>query len=988
MLKVNRKKLPLAVLQALSAGALVGVVAPVANAQVQPTQTTPTTTISADEVQKFSTTVTGSRIPSANLTGTSPVTTVGAQDIKLEGVQNVENLLNNLPQVFADFGANESNGATGTATVNLRGLGAQRTLVLINGRRLPAGSPTYYPTDLNQIPAPLIERVEILTGGASAVYGSDAVSGVVNFIMKDNFQGLQIEGNWAGYNHQQNNSLADVIAQRAATNPAQFAVPGNVSSDGEAYNINITMGSNFAGNRGNATLFFQYSKSHALPQSERDYSACATGDSSDGKSLVCSGSSTSFPGRFLDAGAGSADVTIANAQGGVRPFNAATDQFNFAPYNYFQRPDERYGFNAFAHYDVNDHARVYGEFSFHDDHTEAVIAPSGIFGAVTPLSDSNPLLSADFKAAFGITPTTPGSVVILRRNQEGGGRDDDRRHTSFRGVLGVKGDVFDGKWDYDVFAQSGKVLYQETYRNDFSKARTQRALDVVTDPATGQPACASKLDGTDPNCVPYNIFALGGVTPAALAYLQTPGLQKGTTEQEVQGATLSSDLGQYGWRLPWAKSGVGVAFGLERRVEKLNLETDTEFSTFDLAGQGGPIIGLSGQFTVKEAFAEVRVPIMEGQPWADLLSFNGSYRYSDYSTNHTTNSYGLGLEWAPVKSVRLRGSYQQSVRAANVIELFTAQGLNLFTLSQDPCGANPTATLAQCQRTGITAATYGKPIITNAAGQYNYLQGGNPLLSPETGKSTTLGVVFTPTRNMSASVDYFQIKGENQVGLVPPPTILTQCLNAGAFCDLIHRDSLGTLWLSGFISALNQNLAGAKTSGIDVAFNYLYPFQNNWGSLAFSFVGTWLKEFKQTPVPGLGEYDCAGLYGLVCGTPIPEWRHKARVTWQSPWSTDLALTWRHIDKVTLDSTSSDPNLTAPFAQVDRELASRDYFDLAASWNATKQLTVSGGIDNLFDKDPPIVSSSIAGPAFGNGNTYPQVYDALGRKYFISLQYRF
>jgi outer membrane receptor protein involved in Fe transport len=309
-------------------------------------------------------------------------------------------------------------------------------------------------------------------------------------------------------------------------------------------------------------------------------------------------------------------------------------------------------------------------------------------------------------------------------------------------------------------------------------------------------------------------------------------------------------------------------------------------------------------------------------------------------------------------------------------------------LSQDPCGANPTATLAQCQRTGITAATYGKPIITNAAGQYNYLQGGNPLLSPETGKSTTLGVVFTPTRNMSASVDYFQIKGENQVGLVPPPTILTQCLNAGAFCDLIHRDSLGTLWLSGFISALNQNLAGAKTSGIDVAFNYLYPFQNNWGSLAFSFVGTWLKEFKQTPVPGLGEYDCAGLYGLVCGTPIPEWRHKARVTWQSPWSTDLALTWRHIDKVTLDSTSSDPNLTAPFAQVDRELASRDYFDLAASWNATKQLTVSGGIDNLFDKDPPIVSSSIAGPAFGNGNTYPQVYDALGRKYFISLQYRF
>jgi outer membrane receptor protein involved in Fe transport len=984
MLKVNRKKLSLAVLQALGTGVMVGAVMPVANAQ----QTTPApaTTAAAEDVQRFSTTVTGSRIPSANLTSTSPVTTVGAQDIKLEGVQNVENLLNNLPQVFADFGQSESNGATGTATVNLRNLGAQRTLVLVNGRRLPAGSPTYYPTDLNQIPAPLIERVEILTGGASAVYGSDAVAGVVNFIMKDNFQGLQIDGNWSAYNHQQNNSLASVIQARAATNPSQFAVPGDVSHDGESYNLAITMGSNFANNRGNATLFFQYQKTHAVLQRDRDYSACATGDSADGNSLVCSGSGTSYPGQFFDVNAGVAR-TIADSAGNVRPYTS-NDQFNFAPYNYYQRPDERYGFNAFAHYDVNDHARVYGEFSFTDDHTDALIAPSGVFGLEFALADTNPLLSPGFKSAFGITPTTPGDVVILRRNQEGGGRDDDRRHTSFRGVLGVKGDVFDGKWDYDVFAQSGKVLYQETYRNDFSKIRIGRALDVVNDPATGQPVCASVLDGSDPGCVPYDIFHLGGVTQGALAYLQTPGLQRGSTQQEVQGATLSSDLGQYGWKLPWAKSGVGVAFGLERRVEKLALDTDTEFSTFDLAGQGGPTIGLSGQFTVKEAFAEVRVPIVEGAPWADLLSFNGSYRYSDYSTGHTTNSYGLGVEWAPVKAVRLRGSYQQSVRAPNVIELFTAQGLNLLGLSSDPCGANPTATLAQCQRTGITAAQYGGALITNPAGQYNYLQGGNPLLTPETGKSTTLGFVLTPMRDMSASVDYFQIKGENQVGIVPPATTLTQCLNAGAFCDLIHRDALGTLWLTGFISGLNQNLASAKTSGFDFSFNYIYPMQNRWGSLAFSFLGTWLKEFKQTPVPGLGEYDCAGLYGPVCGAPLPEWRHKARVTWQTPWNTDLALTWRHIDKVTLDSTSSDPNLNAPFAPVDRELGERDYLDLAASWNVTKQLTISGGIDNLLDKDPPIVSSSIATPAFGNGNTYPQVYDSLGRHLFIGLQYRF
>ena len=233
-------------------------------------------------------------------------------DIKLEGVTNVENLLNNLPQVFADFGSNISNGATGTASVNLRNLGSQRTLVLINGRRLPAGSPTFYPTDINEIPAPLIERVEILTGGASAIYGSDAVAGVVNFIMRQNFQGLQLEYDYSAFNHDQGNSLADVIRARAATNPQQFAVPGDVSHDGDSYDASITMGSNFADNKGNATLFFHYKHDQAVLQRDRDYSACATGSTSAG--LNCAGSSTSFPGRFLNNVNGRS-FTIADAAG-------------------------------------------------------------------------------------------------------------------------------------------------------------------------------------------------------------------------------------------------------------------------------------------------------------------------------------------------------------------------------------------------------------------------------------------------------------------------------------------------------------------------------------------------------------------------------------------------------------------------------------------------------------------------------------------------
>jgi outer membrane receptor protein involved in Fe transport len=924
--------------------------------------------------------VTGTRLPSPNLESTSPIAVISSRDIKLEGVTSVENLLNNMPQVFADYGGFLANGATGTATVNLRNLGADRTLVLINGRRLPAGSPTFYATDLNQIPAALIQRVEVLTGGASAVYGSDAIAGVVNFIMKDNFQGIQAEINYSGYNHQQDSFVGDIVAGRAATNPSQYAVPGDASFDGEIQEYNLTIGSNFADNRGNATVFFSYMRQKALLQGERDFSACALASNATG--FVCQGSGTSFPGQFVNLGTGQA-FTVADAQGNPRPFVAATDQFNFAPYNHYQRPDERYGFAAFAHFNITPHHRVFGEFLFHDDRTNAQIAPSGVFGEIVPLTAANPLLTPAMANAL----VADDGTLILRRNIEGGGRQDDRRHTSFRSVIGLKGDLFQF-WDYNVFWQTGKVVYQSRYLNDFSKTRIQRALNVVTDPATGQPTCASVLDGTDPLCVPYDIFRLGGVTDAAINYLQTPGLQNGETGQEVLGASIAADLGNYNIRTPWAKEGIGVAFGVERREEKLELTTDTAFSTFDLAGQGGPTIGLSGAYTVKEIYGEVRVPILQGLPFADLLSMNASYRYSDYNTGISTDSYGIGVEWAPVKQVRLRGSYQQAVRAPNIIDLFTAQGFNLFNNDEDPCaGTTPSATFEQCARQGVTAAQYGT-ILDNPAGQYNYLQGGNPQLDAEKAKSYTVGAVFTPTRNFNASIDYFNIKVDNVIDNLEPAFILQQCIEAALFCNLINRDSLGTIWLDGFITATQQNLAQLKTAGVDITANYTHDLAS-WGGLNFNFVGTWLEEFKRTNVPGLGEYDCAGLYGAVCGTPLPEWRHKLRVGWSTPWQgLELALTWRYFDSVKIDASSSNPLLAGAFNPVDAQLGDRNYIDLAASWSPIKYVTLFGGINNVFDKDPPIVSSTIAGPPYGSGNTYPQVYDTLGRKIFITLQVKY
>jgi iron complex outermembrane receptor protein len=933
MKKMHRKKLSLAIGQALSAGLIVGLAAPSVYAQPAPPPAT-------DFREKL--TVTGSRLPtSPNLESTSPINIITQQDVQFEHPVSIENLLNGMPQVAADYGNMNSNGATGTATVNLRGLGAARTLVLINGRRLPAGSPLLFATDINAIPVPLIQRIDLYTGGASAVYGSDAVSGVVNFILNDRFEGVQIDVGHSFYNHQQGNGLADVIRGRAATNPAQFAVPGDVDSDGEVENYSVLLGGNFANGKGNATVFLGYERSHPVLQRDRDYSACSTG--SDANGLNCAGSSTTAPGgRFFDLNTGNS-FTIANAAGGVRPFSSATDQFNFGPYNFYQRPDERYTVSALGHYDIAPWARAYAEFNFHDDRSLAQIAPSGVFFGSSPVPQlffNNPLLSDAFKTAFGITATTPGDLFIGRRNLEGGGRLDDLRHTSYRGVVGVKGDISWLKgWDYDLWYQMGKVVFSRTYRNDFSNTRIVRALDVVPDtrpgPGLGQPVCAAVLNGTDPNCVPYNIFTLGGVTQAALDYLQTPGLSRGFTEQSVVGGTVSADLGMYNWRLPWAKDGIGVAFGAERRVEKLELEVDTAFQTFDLAGQGGPLLPLNGRYDVKELYAELKVPIIQDRPWAQLLSVNGSYRYSDYSTGHTTDTYGIGAEWAPIKEARLRGSYQVAVRAANVVELFTAQGFNLFEMPSDPCaGPTPLATLAQCQRSGVTAAQFGADILTSPAGQYNYLQGGNPALAPEKAKSYTLGAVFTPMRNLNASIDYWRIKVDNVIDIVPSDLAVNQCVFQGQFCDLLHRDPLlGTLWTNGgFVTGLNQNLSKRKTSGVDVAVNYNQPL-GAWGNLGVNFVGTWVKDF--TFDVGLGEFDCAGFFGSKCGSPVPEWRHKLRGTWSTPWNVDLAATWRHIDKVDFEGTSSNPQLTTDTDPVNRQLAARDYIDLAASWAITK-----------------------------------------------------
>jgi len=1000
--------------------------------------------------------VTGSRIAQPNLTTTSPVTSVSANDIKLQGVTRVEDLVTQLPQAFASQNSTVSNGASGTATVSLRNLdlggSATRTLVLIDGKRMPYGSPNDAAADLNLIPSQMVERVDVLTGGASAVYGSDAVAGVVNFIMKDDFEGVQVDTQYGFYQHNNdydtNGSLRDVIAQRSQTNPSQFKLPNDNVDDGYSKEITAIMGVNTDDGRGNLTGWIGYRNNDAVLQANRDYSACAVGLAASGD-FNCGGSSTSYPGRITDFN--SFDYSLDQTTGDFIPWSSAY-QYNYGPLNYYQRPDERYSVGFNGHYQINDNVEAYTQFMFMDYQSRAQIAPSGNFFVTQGVNCDNPLLSAnqraglcevdlvpdieddpdtaddevaDFIAGFedplvgqawvnatlgmqdALTGGAPsldgdGNLVINpfggvspayfgRRNVEGGGRQDNLGYQTYRGLVGIRGDLFKAPgWSYDLSASYAQVTLNRSYGNEFSVTRLQRAMNVVADPDSGEAVCASVLDGTDPNCVPYNVWSIGGVTPEALAYLQVPLLQSGTTTQNIVSGSITGDLGQYGLKSPSAETGLQVAFGAEYRRDSLESITDNSFATGDGAGQGGPTIGLSGSIDVYEAFGEFQLPLVEGKPGIESLSIEGAYRYSDYSTGKSSDAYKIGGDYAPTSDIRFRVSYQQAVRAPNVIDLFQAQGFNLFDLDDDLCDftdpAGDGTGGAACIGTNpwlVNAAQANSGALNSPAGQYNYLQGGNPDLEPEEAKTLTVGFVTTPSflPGFSASLDYYNIELTKAISTVGASVTMQLCYLEGDAdaCSRIQRNANGQLWVgTGNVIDTNVNIGGITTSGIDLAAAYGFDI-GTLGKVNLSMNGTYLDSFDVDPIgQSFAEYDCVGKYGNDCFTPTPEWRHRARVNWVTPVDgLDVSATWRYIGAVDID--------TGATGRVDSTLDAQNYIDLAGQWAARDWVSFRFGVNNVLDDDPPLSAST---GTTGNGNTYPQTYDALGRYIFVGATFDF
>ena len=960
--------------------------------------------------------VTGSRITQPNLDASSPLTITSSEQIKETGLTRLEDVLVTLPQIEAAQNSFISNGASGVATLDLRGLGPNRTLVLVNGRRLQPGSTNQtaagYGADINQIPSALVERIDVTTGGASSVYGADAVAGVVNFVMKKDFEGFQLDAGLGYYMHQ--NSADNLISTLSTA--VGYDIPTDLAFDGRQFHVDMLLGSAFDGGRGHATVYATYRKISPVLQGTRDHSACALNRAA----TACGGSANApipnfsiFAFENNDPSTNTEDATSEKflSLGANNEFVSASGNiYNFGPINYFQRPDERYTLGSFAEYEVSEAFNPYVEVMYMHSRSVGQIAQSGTFfsdlyaipcqsplladvqrndlcnGGANALSYFVPTLDAAGMPTFDaeglpigdsepLTLDDTFAVFIGKRNVEGGPRRNTLTQDSFRILTGAKGAI-SNNWNYDASIQYGQSSNSSIYENDFFGPNITDALRVASE--DGALVCDNPQPSNS-SCVPYLVFQRGAVTSEAAGTLTGTAALNGVIKEFIANGYVTGDLG-----FSLAQDPIALVLGAEYRKVIFTRISDFVYEQGLLLGQGGPTPSISGNFDVKELFAEASVPLIQDVSFAEDMRLELGYRYSAYSidsgADFGTHTFKAQLNWKVNEWLRLRGGFNRAVRAPNPVELFRPQGLALWS-GEDPCatleddnGVRTTDfTAEQCARTGVTAAQYGN-VSESPAGQYNQLLSGNLNLNPEKANTITAGVVLTPTPRMSLSVDYYRVKIDDVIGNYPQEQLIRDCGTGVApeVCSRITRSATGNLWQgqSGFVESFPSNLASRDFQGIDVGAAYRLPLGN--GSINLGMSGSYLLKKEYQDLPSTAPYDCAGEFNANC-FPSPKWRHTFRVSYQAPSVLTVTAKWRF--------TSSVNGAAANGAT---SISSYHWFDLAMTADIGDNYTLTLGANNLFDKDPPLVGNRFA----TNGNTYAGFYDTLGRYVFIEGSLRF
>lgn len=960
------------------------------------------TTSAAETSETPAIVVTGSRIQRTDLNSTSPVTVVSPEEFRLTGAVNVEQVLNTLPQVLPGITGFSNNPGNGAVTLNLRNLGATRTLVLVNGRRW-----MFYDTnqivDLNTIPQFLLGGVEVSTGGASAVYGSDAVAGVVNFKLRD-IEGLELGGS--------------------------YSLTGR--GDAARYQFNAAIGSAFDDGRGAVTMFANYTRRDPVFQDARVFSERAAGDGcivpgSTGRGdigtpfpsgiavgtciarggelgFVPQGSATTPTGTFNAGPTGAQSTYIFNPTGGgSRLFQDPADLYNFAPDNYLQLPQERYLLGAYGHYEFTDGIEAYSEVSFvrNDVATELAPTPAGISA---PLFVNSPFFNDQTRALLNQNPvsTTAGATLgnpLYRQTQVNfrfndiGSRNSDFNREAFRVLGGIRGGITDNI-NFDAYYSYSRTTNTNIQQGNISASRFRNALTVEFVPgSTTQLRC---VDATAraAGCVPLNVFGTGLADPAALRYLAIQATNITTSDMKNAVATVSGTL----FNLGLGADDIGFAFGGEYREMNSEFIPDTFLASGDVLGFNAGL-PTKGGYDVKEVFGEVRVPVIE-EGFVHALEFTGAFRYSDYSLERVggTWTYNVGGEFAPVRGVRFRGMYSRAVRAPNVQDLFGGASTG-FPQATDPCSdRGPVAERTQalrdfCIASGVpAAAVFTRAVQPNAQIQADF--GGNPDVGEETSDTYTAGVVIQPAfvPRLNIAVDYFNITVEDTINtrLGGLGSALSLCFNTvrnlqDPACTIFagkRNTGTGALGLnSGGLnpSLVQDNVGKLETAGVDVQIDYSVPLFK--GDLSFMFLATWLDKYRNTPVAllPLRENIVEGTYGL------PDYRHNFRVTYdQGPLT--ASVRWRYEGATedfrvqnTFSGNDRIPNNALPL----RSIGAWNYFDLALGFDVDERMSINAGVNNLFDKQPPVLGAQAE-----QGNTLPSFFDVLGRDFFVGVNFTF
>jgi outer membrane receptor protein involved in Fe transport len=936
--------------------------------------------------------VTGSLIKNPNLVLSSPVSVIGAETIAQRQIVNAEQLLRDLPGVVPNIGSAVNNGNGGASFVDLRGLGPNRNLVLLDGNRIaPANSSGQ--VDLNNIPLALVSRVDVLTGGASTTYGADAISGVVNFVTRQDFSGVD----------------------------ARFTYGLTEAGDGQTLNADVTIGGNFDEGRGNATISLGYQKTDPVFQGNRTFSENQV-SSTNGR--AAGGSPTSTPTSFSFGGA--FNQLNPNATALVPQYN----DFNFAPFNIFQTPVERFNIFAQAKYEIVDGIEVYGRGLFSKNTVRTIIAPSGVFGESLTIPINNPFLSPTVRAQLcaqnattlggtaGSAPIAPENCTatstgvinappLYRRTTEVGPRLSDFVTTVFDYRAGVRGDIT-STIGFDVNASYGESSNAQTLDNYVLRSRIQQSLNV--NPTTG--ACTVTTGG----CVPVNLFGpQGSITEAQAKFLRGQSVTiRDTSIAQVRGQIS----GDFGAASPFGTTPIGFAVGAEYRDYGAKTSPDILSQIpGELGGAGGAVLPLVGGYTVTEGFGEIVLPLLEDMPFAKSLTIEAGIRQSHYEIDavgdpsYNATTWKVAGTWQPVDDIKIRSNYQRAVRAPNIGELFAPVTTGLTSLTTDPCQlglpVGNAQVIAACIAQGATAAQIGT-IPSPAAGQANQTSGGNPFVGPETADTFSVGAVFTPTffDGFTASIDYYKIIVNGAITNPTPSDVLNACFGAlpGATttpaCTATRRNP-ATGGLSGSVATTAglpltlSNNGRLETSGIDFTFAYAYKFDAATLSLALN--GNWTDRSRFQATPSSINRECVGKYSINCssqnGSIQPEWSFQQRTTLAFD-SWNVSLLWRYIDSVQQETGAGFTGTVTGIGPLvgtqmnAKAIRAYHYFDLGAGFNITENLTLNMLIANLANEQPPQVGSTIGTTGQNSGNTYPSTYDTLGRRYSVTVGLKF